>query len=135
MTNTGGCRRRIERMIPPEFTQLASVWHDGQDSLLYAVASTGDLTRGDEDFRPWDDDENRPMTDNEWQAHLWFMLFCELANVCRMNPKHPDHGLLVEFRDFAMGQYVHCELRNAPTPRPEPELRTVLFKSSNRRLQ
>jgi len=47
--------------------QAASTWHGGQASMLYAIASTGDLSRGTS--RPQADDD-RPMTDHEWLADL-----------------------------------------------------------------
>ena len=46
----------------------ASHWYGGQGSMLYAITSTGHLARGT--HRPWNPDEDRPMTDDEWLASL-----------------------------------------------------------------
>lgn len=55
--------------------RLATEWHGGQSSMLYAVASTGALTFGT--VRPswW---PGQPMTDDEWGRHLAAKLAREL---------------------------------------------------------
>ena len=65
--------------LPPECIQLATDWHDGQSSMLYAVASTGSLSRGS--VRPTTDDPPRPMTDYEWMLDLCEQLSSELRRV------------------------------------------------------
>jgi len=45
----------------------ANNWHGGQSSMLYAIASTGALSRGT--IRPVGDD-GHPMMDAQWLAHL-----------------------------------------------------------------
>lgn len=54
--------------------RLATDWHGGQTSMLYAVASTGVLSRGSEGYR-------RGRTDEEWSADLLADLAGEVANV------------------------------------------------------
>jgi len=49
-----------------EEVDAAISWHGGQSSMLYAVASTGALSRGT--IRPYGDDG--PLTDDEWICHL-----------------------------------------------------------------
>lgn len=63
---------------------LAQDWHGGQQSMLYAIASTGSLTLGTR--RPvrtfWDDGRivHEPMSDDEWQAELRSRLLAELRD-------------------------------------------------------
>lgn len=52
--------------VTPEQRALAEGWHGGQSSMLYAVASTGGVSRGTR--RPWID--GRDATDVEWLALL-----------------------------------------------------------------
>jgi len=51
-------------MIPGRFVTVCNNWHNGIGDMLYAVASTGNLTTG----------TNRPLdcnTDEEWYLMLW----------------------------------------------------------------
>jgi hypothetical protein len=84
--------------IPFEFVELASHWHDGQDSLLYAIASTGNLTLGT--IRPLDCE-----TDEEWYLSLWDSLDCELSRLLkqieRRKDEFDDFDQLLEFQRFA----------------------------------
>ncbi len=66
-------------MLAKAFVQTAKMWYDGSGSRLYAVASTGDLTRGS--IRPFNCAEGRPMTDQEWELHLWEGLRRELREL------------------------------------------------------
>lgn len=50
-----------------EELEAASHWYSGSGSMLYAITSTGSLSRGT--IRPRNDD-GEPMTDEEWMAHL-----------------------------------------------------------------
>lgn len=77
---------RIE--FDPEELQIASEWHDGQSSMLYAISSTGALARGAEHCRPRVDCDacgdrgwvspsepcgkcrGAKMTDSQWLAYL-----------------------------------------------------------------
>jgi len=69
----------------------ASHWYGGQGSMLYAITSTGHLARGTWHLargtrRPWNPDEDRPMTDDEWLASLARDLAVEAENaVQRIN--------------------------------------------------
>jgi len=58
--------------------EAASHWYGGQGSMLYAITSTGSLSRGT--IRPRQDD-GTPMTDDEWLADLAARLEAE-ANMC-----------------------------------------------------
>jgi hypothetical protein len=58
--------------------EAASHWYGGQGSMLYAITSTGSLSRGT--IRPRNDDGS-PMTDDEWLADLAARLEAE-ANMC-----------------------------------------------------
>jgi hypothetical protein len=57
--------------MPKRFVEFASSWYDSSGSMLYAVASTGNLTIGNR--RPYDCD-----TDEEWFLSLWVKLRDEL---------------------------------------------------------
>lgn len=61
--------------------EAASHWHGGQSSMLYAVTSTGALSRGT--HRPYNDDEGRPMTDEEWMTDLAERLAREAEEAAR----------------------------------------------------
>lgn len=98
--------------IPTEFVELAKVWHGGSQTMLYAVASTGGLTRGN--IRPqhhdheWDQSirmhksVHRPYSDDEWEWSLWSDLECELRSVLRLvDTTHDYFDELCRFHDFA----------------------------------
>jgi hypothetical protein len=84
--------------IPDEFVQLASEWHGGQDSILYAISSTGNLTLGT--TMPCDLN-----TQEEWYVHLWDELDVELNHLCNMLEKkefqRKDIPKLREFQKYA----------------------------------
>jgi hypothetical protein len=86
--------------VPHEFVELAGQWYSGQFDLLYAVASAGNLERGTQ--RPWNDDESRSMTDDEWLADLWRGLSIDVAHARRTAEKsgHEDTSELQRFEDF-----------------------------------
>lgn len=72
--------------FPEEHVQTASEWHGGQSCILYAVASTGGLTRGT--IRPvlCDDDGNyTPASDEQWLRHLWDELETTLSRLIRLD--------------------------------------------------
>jgi len=76
--------------FPEEFVKTASEWYGGQDCILYAVSSTGGLTRGS--IRPVlcdDDGEYRPATDQAWIRHLWDQLDSTLSRNIRNLLKRP----------------------------------------------
>lgn len=56
---------------------LAADWHGGQGSMLYAVASTGGLSRGTEGYRAG-------RTDEEWSADLLARLTAEVEEVATL---------------------------------------------------
>ena len=85
--------------IPDEFLQLASEWHGGQDSILYAIASTGNLTLGT--TMPCDLN-----TQEEWYVHLWDELDVELNHLCnqlKQRKTDPDFDIpkIGEFQKYA----------------------------------
>ncbi len=72
--------------VTPRRRELAVNWHGGQASMLYAIASTGALTRGTR--RPsvsttarGEGMVHRPMTDSEWAEDLLHRLWCELQDI------------------------------------------------------
>lgn len=67
--------------IPKKFIDLATQWHGGQDSFLYAVSSSGGLTIGTD--RPYDNDAERYLTDDEWHLRLWQGLESEVRDCYR----------------------------------------------------
>ena len=87
--------------VPAEFVTLASEWYSGTD-LLYAIASTGNLTLGNR--RPWNDDESRSMTDEEWYANLFSNLAADLRSLLRQVKRHKDVPKLQRFLEWAETQ-------------------------------
>lgn len=65
--------------IPPSFVKLCQEWHSGVDSMIYAIASTGNLTPGT--IRPYNDLKQREMTDEEWYIYLFELLLLELKDI------------------------------------------------------
>ena len=63
--------------------RLAADWHGGMGSMLYAVSSTGGLSRGSESFRGG-------RTDDEWSADLLDRLARELAETAREIATYPE---------------------------------------------
>jgi len=90
--------------IPDIFVRLCKSWHGGQSSMLYAIASTGNLTPGSR--RPCDCD-GTPWTDTQWRASLYSDLYRELSSIVRHLEEYPAHDvegslpILREFRDWA----------------------------------
>ena len=84
--------------IPEEFVALACHWYSGVD-MLYAVASTGNLTLGNR--RPYNDDEGRYCTDQEWYRSIWSELSCDISYCLRLMPAdHEDHEEMTRFAEF-----------------------------------
>jgi len=66
----------------PYELEFAEHWHGGQMSMLYAISSTGKLSRGN--IRPLLTDDGgviTKMTDNEWSLHLVNSLQSELLRL------------------------------------------------------
>lgn len=76
ITDSASESRTVYRATEAEVT-LASEWHGGQASMLYAVASTGALSLGTR--RPAGCD-----TDAEWAEYLRDTLARELREVCSL---------------------------------------------------
>jgi hypothetical protein len=83
--------------IPSEFVTLAMYWHAGQDDILYAVCSSGNLLLGNR--RPLDDDGNR-MSDEAWYLSLWDELDCSLRRLCRQCEGRKDIDDLDSLKRF-----------------------------------
>lgn len=101
----------IEIEIPSEYLDLASDWHSGQDDLLYALSSTGDLTLGSR--RPYSANADRSLTDQEWHVYLWGLLGCDVRRAAKAAAKmgHDDVLTLREFETFC--EETAAELRTA----------------------
>lgn len=84
--------------LDSKFVTLAREWYDGSGSMLYAIASTGDLTCGT--IPPV-----RCGSNDEWYCHLWDVLDCELSAIIRglENEKlvNCDYNSLCEFQQHA----------------------------------
>lgn len=100
--------QRIE--FEPEELSVAEQWHGGQSSMLYAIASTGALSRGVERCRPrvdcnecgsrgWDHEDSRlpcrachgaRMTNAQWLASLASRLESE-AEDCAGHAREGQH--------------------------------------------
>ena len=65
----------------PEWIEIARTCHDGQFSMLYAVASTGNLVRGTLG--------GGYESVEEWEADLWSGLSAELGDCVRMFENDP----------------------------------------------
>lgn len=91
-------------IVPTEFVTLSSDWHGGQSSMLYAIASTGNLSMGSR--RPIMNDEYdcsayRPMTDEEWIAHMYVKLRNELNEILKYDINDANRHDIMLFRDWA----------------------------------
>ena len=90
--------------ISSEFADLCGQWHGGVDTILYAISSTGGLTRGL--IRPKDDSGKR-LSDEAWFTGLFGELESELSDCVQMLEKHPrladkrDLGILRAYRWWA----------------------------------
>lgn len=93
--------RLLDVDIPDEFLMLACDWYSGMGDMLYALASTGDLSPGTQ--RPWHPDDDRPMTDHEWHVHLWSCLSVDVMHARMAAEKigHEDAEALARFEDLA----------------------------------
>ena len=82
--------------IPDEFVSLCNEWHGGQDCLLYAVASTGNLTMGS--IRPRGCD-----TDEKWYLNLWQGLDSDLSYTIRLAKGKRGVTALRRFQAYVEG--------------------------------
>jgi hypothetical protein len=60
--------RKHQILFDDDELEAAQSWHSGGSSMLYAISSTGKLSLGTQ--RPHNDEEDRPMTDDEWFAYI-----------------------------------------------------------------
>lgn len=97
-----GTLREID--IPSEFVELCGGWAGDTDCMLRAINSTGGLELGTESHRPLNDDDE-PMTDMEWQVHIFSCLSCDVGRIVRSIEKRqaefPDFDTLKRFEDWA----------------------------------
>lgn len=75
--------------IPSEYVELACGWYWGSGSMLYAIASTGNLILGS--IRPYD-------TDDECLLSLYRQLSAELSEISKLNSEDEDQ--LIEFEKW-----------------------------------
>lgn len=71
--------------IPYEYVDVCNKWYSYQDDLLYAIASTGNLTLGN----------RRPIgcNDKQWYLVLWRELSCDISRArqaCEQNLANYD---------------------------------------------
>jgi hypothetical protein len=65
--------------VPEKFVGYAKLWYDGSASMLYAIASTGNLTTGGIRPRHY----GRALTDQEWYHSLYQDLEMELYHILK----------------------------------------------------
>lgn len=85
--------------FPAEHLETCADWHSGQSCMLYAVASTGNVSLGT--IRPRDDDGNS-LTDRQWQVRLWGELSCDAwAALRNLDKLDPERDRLESLESFA----------------------------------
>lgn len=101
----------VEIEFPPEFLELCHGWAMDSECMLRAIDSTGNLTLGS--IRPYDSDEGRNLTDQEWHVSLWSALGCDIRACIRLAEKSNSDDLdeLRRFEQFA--EYTEDQLRKA----------------------
>lgn len=72
------------------YVKFASEWHDGQSSMLYAIASTGNLTPGSQALY---DDNGKRLNRREHRKQLFAELSCELRRLLRGNMGKRDRRI------------------------------------------
>lgn len=80
-------------VIPGRFVTVCNNWHSGLNCMLYAVASTGNLTMGN----------RRPSgceTDEQWYLSIWQELSCDIVHILYHNAMGDDQEILQEFYDW-----------------------------------
>jgi hypothetical protein len=87
-TTTMGDKTTIHEPTGEQVT-LACDWHGGQASMLYAIASTGALSRGT--MMPYDVD-----TVAEWNADLLGRLHGELVRTAQEADEHSDDDAMAD---------------------------------------
>lgn len=96
--------------IPDEFVELSSRWYDGSGSMMYALVSVGNLSRGS--IRPtvnegyWEEypriwtDVYREMTDLEWYRSLFEGLSSDIMWALHMCDGISDPELAADLDDL-----------------------------------
>jgi len=96
--------------VPDEFVELCGNWYDGSGSMMYAIASTGNLSRGS--IRPTEDDGYwqeyprqyncvwRELTDLEWYRSLFSDLSSEIARDIRQSEKSSFPDIIADCEDL-----------------------------------
>lgn len=89
--------------IPDEFYDLCLTWYGGQDTMMYAIVSTGELRTGG--VRPYDSYEDRFYTDEEWYVNLFVQLEVEIYQFLKLNSPAVDEDRhnLTEFQKWTEG--------------------------------
>jgi hypothetical protein len=70
--------------------------------MMYAVSSSGGLFTGTQ--RPHNDDEDRPMTDAEWERYLFECLEIEIRQCEKIATKMKDQLRLKKFLVWTVSQ-------------------------------
>lgn len=78
--------------IPEEFVNICAEWHGGIGCMLYAVASTGNLTLGT--TRLYD-------TEEKCYLHIWQCLYIDLSRTIRAAKGKKGVSILRNFQAFA----------------------------------
>lgn len=90
------CRTPVNSIqIPARFLKLCEEWHDGQESMFYAVCSSKNLWLG----------HNRPTgakTDEQWYLHLWRALSKESHHLTLFKKQEmvDDGDKILEFQVY-----------------------------------
>lgn len=72
--------------IPDEFIQLCEMWHGGQDSMFYAISSTGKLSLGS--INPGG---SKPLSNKDWMLSLISGLRTEISYcICKIRGMRVD---------------------------------------------
>ena len=96
--------------VPDGFVELCGNWYDGSGSMMHAIGSTGNLSRGS--IRPTEDDGYwqeyprryvhvwREMTDLEWYRSLFSDLSSEIAHAIRRSEKSSFPDIVADCADL-----------------------------------
>ena len=92
--------------IPSEYIELCTNWHSGQDSIFYAISSTGSLSLGTQ--RPLDCEK-----DEDWMLVLLNSLESEIRDCLRFAGKETsideDFEGLTNFMGFTVRKIAEIE--------------------------
>ncbi len=85
-------------VVPARFIHLCTAWHGGQDCMLYAICSTGNLMTG---WRLAKRLSAGCDTDEQWYLHLWRRLADDVYHLVKGCDSHgADYRQLSEFEEW-----------------------------------